>query len=515
MVAAHYLDAYSAAPDDPDAEEIRATAREMLVRAAERAASLAAASEAQRAYERAIELTSEPLLKAELHERAGSMAHMGARADDAASHYEQAIAHYEAGAAVRAGIRVRARRAEILWERGRLEEALEEMNSSFEALSQEEPDETLASLAAQLGRFMFFADRTDLALQRSETALELAEALALPEVLSQALNTKALVYYTSGRRNEGLALLRYALEVALQHDKPSSALRAYNNLADLVQHMDRYEEGELILADARALAHRVGNHYWERILKGQIYSSYALGKWEEVVAPIPDLLQEDLAEVRLALFGLVAWAVAAHVHRGSLETAELIVDRLAELEHSVDFQERGSLLCGKARLALGRGDAADALRIASRALELQPVVGLTQEYMKETFVTAVEAALEIDDLAAAEEWLSAAESLPPGRGSLFLRAQVSRFRARLADRQQEPESRAEDGFKAAVGLFRELAVPFYLAVTQLEYADWLLGRGRRTDADEHLAEARRVFETLRAAPWLERVDAAGSLVATP
>src|SRR5439155_5725983 len=77
VVAAHYLDAYAAAPDDPDAEEIRSTAREMLVRAAERAASLAANAEAQRAFERAIELTDEPLLQAELHERAGIMARAG------------------------------------------------------------------------------------------------------------------------------------------------------------------------------------------------------------------------------------------------------------------------------------------------------------------------------------------------------------------------------------------------------------------------------------------------------
>ena len=83
VVAAHYLDAYEAGPDDPDAEEIRATARGMLVRAAERAASLGANTEAQRAYGRAIELTDDPLVQAELHERAGMMAQTGARPDEA------------------------------------------------------------------------------------------------------------------------------------------------------------------------------------------------------------------------------------------------------------------------------------------------------------------------------------------------------------------------------------------------------------------------------------------------
>jgi predicted ATPase/class 3 adenylate cyclase len=516
VVAAHYLDAYSAAPEDPDAEEIRTSAREMLVRAADRAASLAANAEAQRAYERAIELGGDPATQAELHEKAGAMAHMGARADAAAAHYEQAIELFGQHGAARRAARVSARRAEIMWERGRLEEALDDMGRSFDALSQAEPDENLASLAAQLGRFRFFVGDFDGALQRSETALELAEALALPEVLSQALNTKALVLYSKGRRNEGLALLRYALEVALEHDKPSSALRAYNNLADLVQHMDRYEEGEQMLSDALALARRAGNRYWELILRGQIYSKYALGKWDEVLTPVSDLLDQELAEVRLALSALVAWAVSAHVHRGELEEAAQMTDRLVEFAESADFQERASLASGAARLALGRGDPAEALRLSRQALQQSLLPVLTQEYVKEAVVTAVEATLELGDEAATEELLSMLEQLPPGHGSLFLRAQTSRFRARLSDRRGAPDPQIEEAFKASVGLFLEIAVPFYMGVTQLEYSEWLLGRGRTGDADHLAAEACEIFERLRATPWLERARAVRQpAVATP
>ena len=66
VVAQHYIDALESAPDAPDAEEIRDRAREMLVRAGERAASLAATAEAQRAYERAAELSDDAVVKAEL-----------------------------------------------------------------------------------------------------------------------------------------------------------------------------------------------------------------------------------------------------------------------------------------------------------------------------------------------------------------------------------------------------------------------------------------------------------------
>src|SRR5947207_2461778 len=79
VVAAHYLDAYQSAREDPDADELRANALKMVLRAAERAASLGATAEAQRGFERAIELADEPLARADFVERAGNVARMGAR----------------------------------------------------------------------------------------------------------------------------------------------------------------------------------------------------------------------------------------------------------------------------------------------------------------------------------------------------------------------------------------------------------------------------------------------------
>src|SRR5205823_4900619 len=76
--------------------------------------------------------------------------------------------------------RVSAKQAEIPWEKGRIEQGLENMERAFEVLSTEEPDADLASLAAQLGRFLFFRGQADLALERIETALGIAEALGVP-----------------------------------------------------------------------------------------------------------------------------------------------------------------------------------------------------------------------------------------------------------------------------------------------------------------------------------------------
>jgi predicted ATPase len=88
IVASHYLEAYRLGPEAEDAAEIRDRARGMLVRAAERAASLAAAQEAQAYFRQAADLTDSALERAELTERAGQMAFLRGRAEEASAAYE-------------------------------------------------------------------------------------------------------------------------------------------------------------------------------------------------------------------------------------------------------------------------------------------------------------------------------------------------------------------------------------------------------------------------------------------
>ena len=505
VVAAHYLDAYAAAPDDPDAEGIRSTAREMLVRAAERAASLGATMEARRAYERAAELTDDDVVRAELHERAGVMARAGARPDEAAGHFERAIELFEAAGASHQAARVSARLAEILWqERGRIEEGLQNMERAFEVLSGEEPDADLASLAGQLGRFLFFAGQSDLALQRIETALELAEALGAAEIFSDALNTKAIIYAGRGRRLEALALLPYALQVALENDKPSASLRAYFNLGDLLCHLDRYEEASTAVREGLALARRVGNRQQEWMFLGQVYPQFALGAWDELLSMIAEIPREHWSEVRPSWPGIL-FGATVDAFRGRPDEAEALFGLCAEMESSADHQEQAAFHLARADLLLMAGDPAGALEAAERAFAERETMGFTQEYSKQAFVTAVWAALELGDVDRAEELLSVVEALPPGRSTQFLQAHCERFRAHVSARRAEVDE-AERRFKRATGLFRELALVFYLGTTQLEFGEWLVGQERHAEAEPLLAEAREIFEQLEARPWLERAS---------
>src|SRR4029079_1195897 len=106
---------------------------------------------------------------------------------------------------------------EVEWARGRLDQALERMERAYEVLATDEPDEDFAMLAAQLGRLHFFRGDLELAEERVATALSIGEALRLPEVLSQTLNTYAVIAIFREHNEHSLALVKHALALALEN----------------------------------------------------------------------------------------------------------------------------------------------------------------------------------------------------------------------------------------------------------------------------------------------------------
>ena len=504
VVASHLLDAYRAAPGAEDAEQIRVDALEMVRKASERAASLGASEEAQRYAERAIELTDGPLAAAELHERAGTMAWVRVDVDSATAHFRRAIDLFEAEGATHPAARVSARLGEVIWSQGRGIDALESMAASYRVLADEEPDADLAQLAAQLGRFTFFNGETERAMEWIERSLEIAEALDLPEILSEGLNTKALVLQTLGRANEATGLMRHALAIALEHDKPTAAQRAYNNATDLSDYDDRYAEAERMVNEGLSLARRVGNWYWESSLLGHVYPKYALGRWDDLMTSLGEIPPDEYARSRIAFTqGYVAFGAAVEVHRGDLESATRRLERFADLQTSADVQEVTEYACGSAMLRLAEGDLKEALRMAEVALEGREALSLSHSCVKEGVVAGLEAALALGDQVKAEEILTTVRTDPIGRRTSFFLAHGARIEARFATTDDED---AERLFRSAVRTFREIGFPFWLAVALLEYGEWLEARGRAPDVAPIELEARSIFEGLGAQPWLDRAD---------
>ncbi|HEY8774633.1 MAG TPA: adenylate/guanylate cyclase domain-containing protein [Gaiellaceae bacterium] len=503
VVASHYLNAYEAAPATSDAAEIRDKARAALTRAGERAASLGASEEAQRYFEQSSGLTDEPLVQAALLDRAGQMANNAGANEAAARLFETSIGLYEAQGETHAMARASARLGEVESRYGQLEKAIERMERAYAVISTDEPDEDLGLLAARLALSYWFAGNTKRAAEHVELALEIGESLSLPEVLERAWTTKAMLTTAQGRPEEARGLFKLALEHSLEHGLTQRAANACGNLSDISFQRDRYEEALGYLHQALAIARKDGDrpNEWFSISE-TTYALYMTGHWDEAIAALAEIPEERLPTGGTLISPLTS-VLEIHLHRGNLDEARRIFSIYARLAESGDVQDQSCYACAEAALGRAEGRFPEALVAAERALSHSATVGVANQGVKQALAHGIEAALAIGDREKAEGFLATIESLPPGRRPPFLDGQAHRFRARLAP----TESAADSDYAAAATRFRELELPFWLAVTLLEHGEWLGEQGRSNEAEPLLAEARGIFEQLGATPWLERAGA--------
>jgi hypothetical protein len=235
---------------------------------------------------------------------------------------------------------------------------------------------------------------------------------------------------------------------------------------------------------------------------GQISTLVLLGRWNEAL--------EQAADVAAAgLVGVVSetqllYLVEIDCWRGQEEQARARLD-VHPAALTEDLQTRSAYTVHQAMVLRTAGDARAGLEVINRELtRTVDELGVSFLNTKLMLVEALEGAFEIGDGPKLEQLLGTIEELRPGQRQPMLTAHAARFRAKLASDPAE----AEAGFQRAEQMFHEYELPFWLAVTQLEHAEWLVGEGRASDAEPLLAEAREAFARLEAKPWLDRVEAA-------
>jgi len=512
VIAAHYLEAYNIAPQDPDADHVKNRAADVLSQAGERAASLAANAEAEHYFEKAAELAGASARQADLLDRAGAAAWKTGRGDAASQLWERAIEIYESEGKSHAAARVSAQVGRVESWRGHPDQALQRMERAYAVLANDPPDGDLALLADALGVRHFFMGDGEKAIRLNGKALDIAEALWLPEVLSMALNTKATIARRAGHSEEALALLEHSLKLALDNDLQTAAFRAYNNLADAYSGKDRYSDALPLLRDLLALARKVGDRVYERSAIAELtHVLMRLAEWDEASQLASSIVGSELHEVGSESLSLLTFA-ETYIHRGQLQEFEKLISTFEGMATSDDMQERSLYLAARACLRRARGNFDDALSDADEAVSVGlKVGGAQQQSVKTAFVEAVESAFSLGDHNKVRELIGWVDGLNPGERPTYLRAHAARFRARLGG-IGGPGS-VESAFNEAEETFAKIGMPFWFAVTQLEHAEWLLANGQQPDTKPMLAEAVQVFERLHARPWLDRVRQSAPAVA--
>ncbi|HEY3765187.1 MAG TPA: AAA family ATPase [Gaiellales bacterium] len=506
VLASHYIDAYTAAPDVDGADAVRRRASELLVRAGERAESLGAPTEAQRYYTRAAELSETPLDEAGLLDRAAQMAVRAAAQDAAADLAERAQALYEAAGEHGAAARVLIIRSRIDQAQGRLDEGLERMQRAYDVLREEPADESFATLTTRLAGAYYFAGDVPRCAELVEQALDLAEARGMTRVLTNAVMIKAMVGASGRHPEEARGLFQLSFDLATKHELREEASRAASNLSDLAFRRDRYPEALGHLEQARSLAKAVGSrpHEWFA-LSESTYPLYMLGRWDEAMAAYTEL-PEDVLPTGGTLLSPLSSILEIHVHRGDPIAARRLLEIYSRLEHSADVQELAGYAAATACVVYAEGRYAEAVAAGLRTVEYGETLGLDGQDAKMGFMWSLEAAVVMGDRAKATDIVERIEAMPPGLRPPSLGAHANRARARLADSAELAETQA----MVAATSFHELGLRFWSAVAQLERAEIVAADGRGEEAEPIAAEARLVFEELRATPFIARADALGS-----
>jgi DNA-binding CsgD family transcriptional regulator/tetratricopeptide (TPR) repeat protein len=221
-------------------------------RAGDRSASLASRREAVSQYRRALRCVSpeQPLVRADLLDKLGLQLATLDQWAPAAHALEESIGLWRAhGVPLREGDALR-RLATAYFRLCRGSEETAAISAALAVLEPLGPSRELAWALSRMAGEYLGGEEPEKCAEYALRARELADALGLPDVASDALNTLACAEYD--RSDRWYDWIREALDLALAHDLHDQAGRAYANLQSMLADALRYAEAERFFRDGQA-----------------------------------------------------------------------------------------------------------------------------------------------------------------------------------------------------------------------------------------------------------------------
>ncbi len=491
ILASHYLDAYRATPEGPEADALAAQARVALRGAAERAVGLGSYDLALGYLEKALTVTSDPAERATLWESATTAAHHAGSTDVSERYGRQALDWYRATGDPIGEARAVVLLVQPMFEIGMTTEANDLLEATLAACAGLEDRPEVVAVVAESARALM-ANNDPRAVEVADRALIAAERLEAIPVIAEALVTKAAALDTMGRRHEGIAIVRGAIELAVAHRLTTTEFRARSNYSNQL-YLDDPRASLAAVVDVRELARRLGARDQFRWSTWLCYGGgFALGLWDWLLELADETEAGDVEPQDLQGIHETRASVAAY--RGDLETAareRVVADRYAPESSRPDFVASRHIFHSEI-MAFG-GHLAEAYDEAITAARLVPFVWPS--------AIAAHYAIWMDD---PERTRIAVELTreSPDRGAYAeaMRTVVEAGLAALEGRRDE----AIGQYRTSANTFRRLELPFELGRCLMEYASLV----SPADPGAHAAadEARAIFSKLGSPPLLERLD---------
>jgi len=301
--------------------------------------------------------------------------------------------------------------------------------------------------------------------------------------------------------------LRAAMALAYDADAPGWAEAGHSRMS-----LDCFAlatRAAMYLGDDRAVERFSRRALAESRASGSLtYLTYALarvaltelagGRWLSASADLREALQlaEDTDNRAVAVWIVSLLALVAGL-RGEEEECRTLAGDCVEqaclrgFAPAADFARWGFIV-----LELGRGQ-------PDRAMTFAREITGSDWGASWTALDRVEAAVRAGEPEIARGWLDMFDSWAKSSAAPWALAVSSHCRALLCEDVEE----AERWFAAALASHGGAARPFARARTELAFGELLRRARRRVEARAHVRAALEVFETLGAAPWVERARA--------
>ena len=499
IVAAHYLEAYRATPEEADSGYLIPKALEWLQRAGDRALSLGSPEQAASTYAQALELAQDPLARAALCERVSD-------AKSRLQHYGEAFDSLEEAAGIYDGLgdlnswgRVIALQAPSLRFLGRASESDERCQRAYERVRETGDARVRAKLSEAIGESLCNGSDVQQALVWCERTLALAEELDDSALLASALGARSLALFTLGRHREAVMLARGMAAIADEAgDLYGSALSRTG--ISLYMLPDDPMATVKIAKEAVEFARKAGHRSIEitNLLNVSETALY-VGLWDDSRRAFEDLHQSGLVAWHIRwMRGLEAILAAMSGEPGSsralLSEGDEAFKALGAEAEDARLASHTTNLTTLGFIALANGDFDASFRDAYRAIEFDPV-GINSGA---AMVIAAHAALWRRDVDGLRRVHDATLRL---RGR-FIAAERRACEAGIAALEGRFEDAAEL-YRDTIEQWRALDIILEIAQCELDMV-MLLGAER---VDAFVAkEAREIFERIGATVLVRRLD---------
>ena len=361
VLASHYLAAHRASPPGAEADALAAQARVALRAAAERATALHAPVGALGYLEQALEVTTDPLEQAALHERAAAAATTVANMVSGEEHARKAEELYAAAGDRLGVLRSRTGQAWVKLGEHRDRAAIPILQAALADIEDLAPSPEIVTAQAELARALMMQGSPD-ALAWCERVLERSQFVSQSMVVN-TLITKGAALIAAGRPTEAEAVMRGAMVIADRLGEPRAMLRARNNLLSSLDAVS-VAEGLAVSREFYEIAQRFGElTFVHQAIGTGLTGSFDAGRWD-------DWQEEARAELTGAAPFYRRWmeieAARRMAYRGNADEADRIVREASEDPSVLSSAQATAAVAGaqaELRAAQGRwNDAFEASR---------------------------------------------------------------------------------------------------------------------------------------------------------